>query len=261
MTDLHEAPFSAFTTDGHWPSWSPFADRTAGTGATAAGSADAAQSEPDADARDLLFLCDHAANAVPPELAGLGLPPGQLDRHIGYDIGAAGVTHALATHFRAPALLAGFSRLLIDPNRGLDDPTLIMRFSDGAVIPANRMLSPAERAERIARFYDPYDTAIHTHIEASLVRGIRPVLVGVHSFTPSWRGAARPWHIGIAWTDDNDLARAFLARLHREPDLVVGDNEPYVGEYDGDTLNRHATRRGLPRLLIEVRQDLITAPD
>lgn len=230
----------------------------AATGPRAAGDVEVIAGDP---ATGLLLLCDHAANAMPPELGSLGLPPEQLERHIAYDIGAAEMTRALAAALGAPAVLSHFSRLLIDPNRGLDDPTLVMRLSDGALVPGNRHLDEAGVAERITRFYAPYDSAIAAAIERALAAGHPPAIVSMHSFTPFWKQAARPWHIGVLWDDPGALAKLLIAALREEEDLVVGDNEPYSGGLPGDTIDRHATRRGLPDALIEVRQDLIaTAP-
>ena len=140
----------------------------------------------------VLILCDHASNAIPEEYANLGLPAAELDRHIAYDIGAAAVTRALARRLDAPAILTRFSRLLIDPNRGRDDPTLVMRLSDGAVIPGNRGVDEAEVARRVRRFYDPYDAAIRLAIEWALCADHPPLIVAIHSFTPFWRGLAAP---------------------------------------------------------------------
>ncbi len=207
-------------------------------------------------ASGLLLLCDHASNAIPAELNGLGLPPAQLERHIAYDIGAAWVTRAMAAALRAPALLTHFSRLLIDPNRGLDDPTLVMRLSDGAIVPGNRHLDEAGIAARVARYYAPYDAAIDAAIARALAAGHPPAIISIHSFTPFWKAAARPWDIGVLW-DKEGLSQLLIAALQAEGDLVVGDNEPYSGGLPGDTIDRHATRRGLPETLIEVRQDLI----
>lgn len=208
-------------------------------------------------ATGMLLLCDHASNAIPPELDTLGLPPAQLERHIAYDIGAAEMTRAMARALGAPAVLSNFSRLLIDPNRGLDDPTLVMRLSDGAIVPGNRHIDAAGIALRIARYYEPYDAAIELAIEAALAAGHPPAIIALHSFTPFWKGVARPWHVGVLWDHEGRLARPLIAALQQEGDLVVGDNEPYHGGLPGDTIDRHATRRGLADALIEVRQDLI----
>lgn len=208
-------------------------------------------------ATGVLLICDHASNAIPAELDSLGLPPGELERHIAYDIGAAEMTRAMAQALGAPAVLSHFSRLLIDPNRGLDDPTLVMRLSDGAIIPGNRHLDEAGIAARVARYYAPYDAAIAAAIDRALALGHPPAIVSLHSFTPFWKATARPWHVGVLWDGEGRLARPLIAALEAQPDLVVGDNEPYRGGLPGDTIDRHAARRGLADALIEIRQDLI----
>jgi len=211
---------------------------------------------PGGDAR-LLLLCDHAANALPPGYGTLGLPESELARHIAYDIGAAAVTRALAARLGAPAILTRYSRLLIDPNRGEDDPTLVMRLSDGAIVPGNARTDGTERAARIAAFHRPYHAAIDARIDAALGAGIVPALVSVHSFTPAWKGVARPWHVGVLWDRDPRLPCLLLDALSADPALVVGDNEPYRGTLRGDTMFRHGTGRGLAHALVEIRQDLI----
>lgn len=208
-------------------------------------------------ATGVLILCDHASNALPPEYGTLGLDPRQLERHIGYDIGAAAVTHGLARRLGAPALLTTFSRLLIDPNRGDDDPTLIMRLSDGAVVPANARHTRAEREARIARFHRPYHQAIKAELDAMAALGQVPLIVSIHSFTPNWRGTPRPWQVGILWDTDPRAAQAMIRAFERDPALVVGDNEPYDGALRNDTLYVHGSARGFPHALVEVRQDLI----
>jgi predicted N-formylglutamate amidohydrolase len=208
-----------------------------------------------------LLLCDHASNAVPADLADLGLPRDQFERHIAYDIGAAAVTRALARRLGAPAILTRFSRLVIDPNRGRDDPTLVMQLSDGAVVPGNRALSEDAIQRRIERFYDPYDVAIAQAVQQGLDAGHPPVIVTIHSFTPTWRGWVRPWHVGILWDADERFAGPLLEGLRAEAGLIVGDNEPYDGALAGDTIDRHATHRGLANALIEIRQDLIAEDD
>ncbi|MGB0498703.1 MAG: N-formylglutamate amidohydrolase, partial [Rubricella sp.] len=204
----------------------------------------------------LILLCDHATNAVPAEFGGsLGLPQEDMDRHIAYDVGARGVTLRLAERLGAVALLTRYSRLVIDPNRGPDDPTLVRRIYDRSIIPGNRHAGVEEVARRRARYYDPYNAAIATEIEATLARGQVPVIVSIHSFTPQFKGRPpRPWHVGILWDEvDGRLALPLMSALRAEGDLCVGDNEPYTGKYEGDTLDRHAFRRGLPAVLIELR--------
>ena len=208
-------------------------------------------------ANGLVLTCDHAENRLPSRYGTLGLPVETLARHIAWDPGARDVTLSLARRLDAPAVLSGFSRLLIDPNRGRDDPTLIMRLSDRAVIPGNFQIDEVERSERIARYYAPYDDAIGRTIDAAIAAGAVPAIVSIHSFTPVWRGRGRPWQVGILWDADPRLAQPLIDGLRADGDLVVGDNEPYSGALAGDTLYRHATRRGLAHALIELRQDLI----
>jgi predicted N-formylglutamate amidohydrolase len=208
-------------------------------------------------ASGLLIVCDHAENRVPPEYGDLGLPRSEFSRHIAYDPGAAAITRGLAAALRAPAVLSTFSRLLIDPNRGDDDPTLIMRLSDGAVLPGNANVDATERARRIARFYRPYHAAIDAALDAAMATGVVPAIFSVHSFTPVWRGVPRPWHAGILWDRDPRMAVPFIEALRADAALIVGDNEPYAGALRNDTMYRHATARGLAHALIEVRQDLI----
>ena len=206
----------------------------------------------------LILVCDHATNHIPSKYGDLGLSQDQLARHIAYDIGVDGVTRRLSRLLDAPAVLSKYSRLLIDPNRGRDDPTLVMRISDGVVVPGNAAIDQSEIDHRVATYYEPYDAAVAAAIERSLTQGIVPALLSIHSFTPSWRGAARPWHAGILWDRDGRFAAPLLEALRGEEDLVVGDNEPYTGELEGDMMNRHGTQRGIAHALLEIRQDLIT---
>ena len=206
----------------------------------------------------VLFICDHASNALPEAYGTLGLPPAELDRHIGYDIGAAAVTRRLARRFEAPAILSRFSRLLIDPNRGADDPTLVMQLSDGAIIPGNAGIGAGEVESRLDRFWRPYRSAVSQMIEAMIAAAPPPVILSIHSFTPSWRGRARRWEVGVLWDSDPRLAAPLIVAL-AEAGLIVGDNEPYDGALVGDTLDEEVTGRGLAGLLIEIRQDLISA--
>jgi predicted N-formylglutamate amidohydrolase len=214
----------------------------------------------DADAGPLLFICDHAANAVPREYGTLGLEESAFSAHIAYDIGAADVTRSLAWEFGAPAILARWSRLLIDLNRGADDPTLVMQLSDGRIIPGNRNLPNAEIEHRIAQFHRPYHSAIATAVSASRDGHFVPTIVSIHSFTPVWKGFRRPWEVGVLWDRDGRLALPLLKHL-AQAGFAVGDNQPYSGELENDCLYVHATMNGLPHVLIEVRQDLVSTAD
>lgn len=205
----------------------------------------------------LIILCDHASNAMPEGYGTLGLANDQLERHIAYDIGAAAVTRGLAAALGVPAILSRYSRLFIDLNRGADDPTLVMRLSDGAVIPGNRELDQAELARRIARFHRPYHDAVDQLIDQGLRDGIAPALLSIHSFTPRWKTTERPWHITVLWDNDPRLPMPLLDALRQEEDLCVDENEPYSGNLTGDCMHQHGTNRGLAHALIEIRQDLI----
>jgi predicted N-formylglutamate amidohydrolase len=204
----------------------------------------------------LLFVCDHASNRLPAEYGSLGLSPDLFQSHIASDIGAAEVTRILADAFGAVAILACWSRLLIDLNRGPDDPTLVMKLSDGSMIGGNADADAAEVERRVAVFYAPYHDAIANEIAAMKRLGIVPIIISIHSFTPIWKGWKRPWEIGILWDRDDRVARPMLRHLEKAG-FMAGDNEPYSGELENDCLYRHGTMLGLPHVLIEIRQDLI----
>lgn len=209
-----------------------------------------------------LLLCDHASNAVPASVAGgdLGIGEAEMGRHIAYDIGARGVTLELSRLMDATAILTTFSRLVIDPNRGEDDPTLVMRLYDGTIVPANRRITPPEVERRLDAWHRPFHAAIDAEIDARLAANRPPpALIAIHSFTPRLMSRApRPWHVGVLWHEDARLSAPLIDRLRAEPDLCVGDNQPYDGLLEGDTMNRHGLHRGLRHVLIEVRQDLIS---
>lgn len=210
---------------------------------------------------EFLLVCDHASRAFPRALGRLGLPEEATWRHIAWDIGAAELTRALAHRLAAPAVLAGYSRLVIDCNRRLEDPTCFAAVSDGQRVPGNEDLDDAERRRRAAACYEPYHKAIAAHLHAEQRRGRVPALIAVHSFTPVYGRQARPWNVGILWDKDPRLAVPLLERLRAEPGLVVGDNEPYSGRHPADyTIDRHAESAGLPHVCIEVRQDELLTP-
>lgn len=205
----------------------------------------------------LLLLCDHATRFIPRALDSLGLDEAALTRHIAWDIGIAEVTRQLARRLDAPAVLSHFSRLVVDPNRGLDNPTLMPEVSDGTVVPGNRELGAAERRARVDTFYQPYHAAIAAKLDELLAAGRAPALVSMHSFTPVMHGVARPWEVGILWNRDPRLPRPLMERLRAEG-FTVGDNEPYSGaDGHGYTQHTHADRRGLANVLVELRQDLV----
>jgi predicted N-formylglutamate amidohydrolase len=201
----------------------------------------------------LLFLCDHASNHVPQPYGDLGLPRELFQTHIAYDIGAAEVATALAKAYGAAALLGGVSRLLIDLNRGSGDPTLVMKLSDGSIIPGNRGADDAEVAKRLRQFHAPYHAAIREQISRI---GEGAILISMHSFTPAWKGVQRPWEMGVLYGRDARLAKPLMKHL-KVAGFAVGDNEPYTGALEGDTLDTHGTKTGHANVLIETRQDFL----
>lgn len=213
---------------------------------------------PAAPAFPVLLACDHASARVPASLRGLGLAPAELARHIALDIGAADLTRAMARLLRVPAVLSGYSRLVVDCNRHLDDPSAFPVASDGVHVPGNAGLDPAGRSRRIEALYAPY----HAAIDRCLARlGAAAGLVAIHSFTPALGNASRPWHVGILWDVDRRIAEPLLAALRADGRWCVGDNEPYSGRHPaGYTMDAHAERQGRPHVSIEVRQDLLEDP-
>lgn len=206
----------------------------------------------------LMFFCDHASNAIPAELHGLGLLASELARHIAWDIGAAGVTEALSEIFDAPAIFSQVSRLVIDCNRHLDAVDLIPEVSDGTVIHGNLHMSEAARANRIERWFHPYHDAIESVLLEREARGVPSIAVSIHSMTASLAGIPRPWQIALSSHLDRSLADPVLAALRRPGDVVVGDNQPYDLNPAVDfSTPFHALRRGLAHLQVEFRQDEI----
>lgn len=210
-----------------------------------------------------VLCCDHASNAVPAHMARLGLPQAELDRHIGWDIGAAMVTHSLSVRLGAPAYLSGYSRLLVDCNRPPGSPTVMPVVSDGTAVPANQAISPQEAAARTDAFFHPYHDAIAACLDAAVAAGAVPILVAVHSFTPVFGGVSRPWEVGLLYEHDDRLVQPLKDALRAlRPALTIGDNEPYaiVGPSDY-SIPVHGQGRGLPHIEIELRQDLIGTQD
>ncbi len=202
-----------------------------------------------------LLICDHASGAVPAALGDLGLAEDLLRDHIAWDIGAGAVTRRLAARLDAPALLAGYSRLVVDCNRQPGDPESIPEASDGVAIPGNRGLSERERAERVETFFRPYHDAVTTALARLWRKGTAPALISVHSFTPFVDGEERPWDVGVLWNRDARLAVPLIERLGADGNLCVGDNKPYSGREVAYSINLHGGAAGLPNCVVEIRQD------
>jgi predicted N-formylglutamate amidohydrolase len=208
--------------------------------------------------KGLILLCDHARNTLPAEYGTLGLPASELERHIAYDIGAEGVMRGLAKRLGVPGVMTTYSRLLIDPNRGVDDPTLVRQLYDGTVIPGNYPLSQDELTKRIERYFRPYHQQISKLLALAETKGVIPVIFSIHTMTDKWNGEKRPWHTSVLWDSDHRIPDMLLEELRKLPGIVVGDNEPYNGALGGDTMFTHCTQKGLAHGLIEIRQDLVS---
>lgn len=207
--------------------------------------------------RDLLILCDHASNRIPPALGGLGLDAAARASHIAWDPGAAGIARQLAERLRCPAFFGAASRLLVDLNRAPDAADLIVAHNDGRAVPGNVDLDAAARAQRLDIHFHPYHAAITRHLDACARRGRSPILIAIHTFSPEMDGQRRPWPIGLVWKQA-DPANQRLLDWFRAGGIDIGDNQPYGANAMGYTLNRHGIGRGLRHLMFEVRQDLVS---
>jgi predicted N-formylglutamate amidohydrolase len=207
--------------------------------------------------KPVLLVCDHASRHIPTALGDLGLDPAVLRCHLAWDIGAGELTERLAAALEVTAVLAGYSRLVVDCNRELHDPQAFLEYGDGLAVPGNRGLSGDERAARASAVYWPYHDAVEAQIARLRRAGNAPIVLAVHSFTPVLNGVQRLWEIGILWDKDRRVSDALIADL-RDAGYKVGDNEPYSGRAPQDfTIDHHAEAGGLPHAGIEVRQDLI----
>ncbi len=204
-----------------------------------------------------LLICDHAGRRTPAILGDLGLPPTEWERHIAYDIGAAGLSERLAAALGGACLISQvYSRLVIDCNRDPARRDAIVEVADGAAVGGNLNLSPDARQGRIEAIHKPYHAAIATELDARAAKGAPTSLVLIHSFTPAMGGFTRPWQVGVLH-QGNTLSLTALSWLQARPDLTVGDNEPYAMDEIDYTAPVHAQRRGLEYLELETRQDLI----
>ena len=208
-----------------------------------------------------VLLCEHASRFIPESYRALGLGPEDLSRHIAWDIGAANVAMRLSDRLQAPLILAGYSRLLIDLNRPLHSRTSIPDISETTVIPGNLKLTEAERARRAAAYFEPFERAVRSLLDARKGAGTPTVVVGIHSFTPVYKGVARPWHAGILFRRSRAFGQALVVALGGAA-AAVAENEPYQIDDESDyTVPVHGEARGLDAVLVELRQDLVAGDD
>lgn len=210
----------------------------------------------------IVLICEHASNHLPNRYGDLGLTRSERESHIAWDPGALGVARGLSRHLDAPLIFATISRLVLDLNRDPAAPDSITTLSEKTAVAGNRDLDPAERARRVDTVYHPFHQAADAFIEERIAAGAVRAVVSIHSFTPVYRDVERPWQIGLIFARDGRLARHVEMGLQRDPALVIGMNEPYSpADRVFHTLDRHAERRGLAPLMIEIRNDLIREPD
>jgi len=211
----------------------------------------------------VLLVADHASNAMPGILGSLGLDDEALEQHIAYDIGSKKLVHHLSQHLDAPALLAGYSRLVIDLNRSIEDQSSIPEVSDNMVIQGNLNISREHRSQRIHSFYTPYRVAIDGLLRDFKQQDIVPAFISIHSFTPEMAGFSRPWHAGVLWDKDPRIPVPLMKNLRAHPgNFHIGDNQPYSGKHLADyTIDHHAEASGLPHVSIEIRQDLVDSEE
>ena len=204
---------------------------------------------------------DHAGRAIPRRLGSLGLPQHELARHIAWDIGIGAVGRQLSRMLDATLILQTYSRLVIDCNRDPAVPSSIPEISETTEISGNCGLTEAERTARMDAVFRPYHDRVAAALDRRAAEGRVTVLVALHSFTPVFKGVARPWHAAVLYNRDARLAHSLFELLSAEAGLVIGDNEPYrVTDLTDYTVPVHGERRGLPHVEIEIRQDLITEP-
>jgi predicted N-formylglutamate amidohydrolase len=210
----------------------------------------------------ILLICEHASNTLPTRYGTLGLGPAELESHIAWDPGALGVAKGLSRLLDAPLIHATVSRLVLDLNREPSAPDSITTLSERTTITGNLDLDPDERARRVREVYDAFHGAVDAFTEARKAAGQVSAVVSIHSFTPVYRDVRRPWEIGLIFHRDERLARSVEAGLGQDPALTIGMNEPYSpADRVFHTLERHAERRGLAPLMIEIRNDLIRTED
>jgi predicted N-formylglutamate amidohydrolase len=207
-----------------------------------------------------IVVCEHASNRLPRALGDLGLKPADLTRHIAWDPGAAELASGIASRLGATLVMQRYSRLAIDCNREPSLPDAITTFSEDTAIPGNIGLSAEAKESRVKGLWAPFHAALDRLIDKQRAARRLMGVVTVHSFTPVYRGVARPWHVGIISSGDRRFAEAMLAALGSDPRLVVGDDQPYSAKDHVDyTIRRHGFERGLPHVMIEVRNDLLRA--
>ncbi len=205
--------------------------------------------------KKILFIADHASNYIPSSLENLGLRESQLNSHIAYDLGVKELCINLSNLFNSKYIIGDYSRLIIDLNRDISDPTLIPEIVDRKIIAKNLSLSNYVKRKRISEIYDKYHYKIKTAIKNNNIIA----LISLHSFNPVFKKKKRNIHFGILSNKDRRLSNYIITEMKRRK-IKVGDNEPYEGNLIGDTMYKHGLQNKLHHTLIEVRNDLLSSP-
>ena len=208
-----------------------------------------------------VIVCDHASNRIPAALGTLGLSKAERDMHIAWDPGTEHIGRYLGEKLDAPAYFATYSRIVVDVNRGANSPECMREVYDHVSVPGNQKLSRSAKKQRVDEIFNPY----HKNLAALIARFRKkkriPAIVSIHSFTPEMDGYKRPWHIGVLWNKEDDIALKLIENLRQQnPGMIVGENEPYSLKAENlskNTIGTHAENTGLPYVIVEFRQDLV----
>lgn len=202
-----------------------------------------------------VLICEHASNRVPRALGTLGLSDEDLQRHIAFDIGAAGTARILSKLLDAPLILQRYSRLVYDCNRPPEFESAMPTTSEIFEVPGNRNLTPQAKLARTRDIARPFHLAIAEHLDARACDARQTILTSIHSFTPVYKGKPRDLDVGFLFDRDAWLANFLIKTFPADKARL---NEPY-GPKDGVMylMNLHAAPRGLKHVMIEIRNDLI----
>jgi len=210
----------------------------------------------------VLLVCDHATNRIPASLDGLGVSPADLETHFALDIGAADVVRHLSRRLGLPAVLTAYSRLVVDCNRALTDPSAFPLCMEHIMVPGNQALDHDGRKKRADTLFWPYHHMVRDRLADLETDDAAPALIAIHSFTPTFENQSRPWHIGVLWDKDPRIAVPLIDALNVIDGVIIGDNEPYSGKHPHDfTIDHHGEAEGLAHVSVEIRQDLIETPE
>tara|TARA_B100001971_G_C18218908_1_gene555800 strand:- start:212 stop:1048 length:837 start_codon:yes stop_codon:yes gene_type:complete len=211
---------------------------------------------------NILIICDHASNKVPRKLNQLGVDDTVLNQHIGSDIGTDKLGPYIANALNAPAVISGFSRLVIDLNRDTDSKNSIPEVSDHIKVPGNQNLSKDQKQKRLEELYRPYHQKIDDCIDIIKGKGKKPFVISIHSFTPEMDGKKRETDIGILWNENKDISLRLIGALRNlAPAAKIDGNAPYSlldAPHLNHTINKHNLNQSDANILVEFKQDLIS---